>query len=349
MKLSTSALALFGAAYGLLDHNDDGSVSWVGKDGNTYTIDDQSGCGVIYPYTDDKNTHIPKNYGECPPLEYCYHNIIQHKHDKTNVVCDVGTGPECCSKKYKKSTSCVGRCVDDHASNLDGKGKVAWRCKCTNKFGCHWAPGGKSFNDLTCQYCPTLEHIDWETSGRKQNDMNRETASFGPDGRILSAGWIFGDDYVRTKWYNILILIQGARVKPENIMVWDWKVHEVYTEDFQVGHANYEGGHIDGGQEYTVPSTLIVLRQHTDTSIDYSKEQADILIGIENALDFSNTNIDTSYVTYTVGYLRKWKNAGTAWDFGCVLHHYGADPGKSDQSLSKEFGLRRSFLAKQNL
>merc|ERR1712110_473726 len=111
----------------------------------------------------------------------------------------------------------------------------------------------------------------------------------------------------------------------EQIMVWDFDLHDVVSEPFAAN------------QWYTFAQTVIALKPNSMSPEGPFAvgEVTDILIGLENIDDLTQSNIDSGMVAYSVGYLKGYKNEdGNDWDLNCMLSHFGANPVKNDMGIS---------------
>lgn len=301
---------------------------YTALNGEVITID--PGCPTLFPKNTDKNTQLPYWYKECPPIDLCYPGLELNEAVKPyNQKCkDADTNvkwndPSCCTNGWAKQSMCYGMCEATHAGNTDGKSKVNWKCICNKNKGCHWGIQGK-INDLACTSCEVVKKIDWTTSGQKQADFNADLGALGVDGKILSAGWIHKNNENLNE-YHIVISFQGIELTAEQIMVWDWDLHGVWSEGFATN------------QWYTFAQTMIVLTPNAMTPQGPFAvgDITNILVGIENVDELTQANIDSGMVNYSVGYLKKHTGTGgVAWDFECSLPHFGANPGKNDMSIS---------------
>lgn len=302
---------------------------YTARDGNVYTVD--PGCPTLYPKNEDKQTHIPYWYKECPPIDLCYPGItLNYATAPYNARCKDADGNRwndetCCSLGWSKQSMCYGTCDVGYAGNLDGKSKVNWKCICNQKKGCHWGIQG-DINDLVCTECEAARRTDWSTSGQKQADFNNQAGALGTDGKILSAGWIHkNQNNEDTVEYLLVISLQGVEISAENVMVWDYDLEGVFSEPY----AN--------NQWYTFAQSFIVLRPNALSPQGPFEvgSVTNVLIGIENASEFTQANIDLGVVAYSVGYLKGFTDAnGNPWDLGCALSHFGANPGKNDMAIS---------------
>lgn len=302
--------------------------------GNTITID--PGCPTLWPKNQDKDTVLPYWKGECPPIDLCYPNILQHVGTKPyNAPCRDADGNKvvssaCCSIEWDKGSYCYGSCDTGAASNLDNKSKVNWRCSCSRSKGCWWVIQGNNMSDLVCTPCKAAQRINWTTSGTQQADFNNQPPALGVNGKILSAGWIHknADNAAADSGnYHIVLSIQGVTLDASNVMAWDYDVETVVSEPH------------GANQWYTFAQTFVVLtpNSHSPKGENWSNgDQTDILIGIENYDDFTQANIDAGVVAYSVGiiYDRFEDDGVTPLDFECALSHFGANPGKNDMQLS---------------
>ena len=102
-------------------------------------------------------------------------------------------------------------------------------------FVCFWLNSyfQGSINDLICTECEAVKKLDWTTSGQKQADYNADEGALGVNGKILSAGWIHkNQNNENTEEYYIVISVQGIELSLDQIMVWNYDVHEIYSEPF---------------------------------------------------------------------------------------------------------------------
>jgi len=295
--------------------------------GDVITID--PGCPTLFPKNTDKNTQLPYWYKQCPPIDLCYPGVELNRAVKPyNARCkdddnNKWNDPSCCTRDWDKQSMCYGYCQNTFATNLDGKSKVNWKCTCNKNKGCHWAIQGQ-MQDLICTDCETVKKIDFKTSGQKQADFNNELGALGVDGKILSAGWIHKNNENLNE-YMIVISFGGIELTEDQIMVWDYDLHGVWTEPWAAN------------QWYSFAQTMIVLKPNAmSPQGPFSVgDVTNILVGIENVDDLTQANIDSGLVHYAVGYLNGFKNtAGDDWEFECILSHFGANPTKNDMSLS---------------
>jgi hypothetical protein len=307
------------------------------KNGNLITID--PGCPTLWPKNQDPDTLLPYWKKECPPLDLCYPNIAQNVGTKPyNARCKDADGnkvtsEDCCSAGWEKQSTCYGKCEWGTAGNFDGKNKFSWKCVCSKAKGCFWDIQGNGYNDMECVTCPAINKIDWTTSGKKQADFNEQPTALGVNGRILVAGWIHknaDNNWAADGNYHIILSIQGVALELEHIMAWDYDVEHVYSEDY------------GANQWYTFAQTLIVLTPNSASPQGpwEAGEQTDILIGIENADDFTQANLDEKRIAYSVGVMyNKFESDGvTPINLGCVLSHVGANPVKNDMALTNQLG-----------
>jgi len=258
-------------------------------------------------------------------MELCYPGVTLNSAVKPfNKRCKDANGDKwndasCCTDGWNRLSLCYGYCLGTHATNLDGKSKVNWKCVCNQKKGCHWAIQG-TMNDLVCTECPAVAKIDWKTSGKKQADFNAQPGALGVDGKILSAGWIHKANE-NTQDYYLILSFQGIELTREQIMVWNYDLYDLYSEPF--GH----------NQWYTFAQTMIVLKPNAMSPQGpfTTGDVTNVLIGIENVGDLNQANIDAGVVAYSVGYL---DGKGTTWDFSCITSHFGVNPPKNDMAIS---------------
>jgi len=303
-------------------------TSYIAKDGNRYDI--TPGCPETWPQNTNSNTFIPPWVRECPPLDLCFPNTAYNRADAPDARCKDENGGKanlesCCTDGYKKFSSCYSACAAGYATNLDGKQKVEYNCKCTQKKGCYWQLQGNDLNDLTCTDCNGVRRIDWNTSGKKQADFFGHEGAQGVDGKILSAGWIHkvGEN---VNDYFILLSLQGIELETENVMVWNYDLVGVYSEGFAAN------------QWYTFANTIIVLKPNANSPQGpFSPgDVTNIMVGLENINDsmWTQDNIDNKIVEYFVGYVGGSAFQGVPYVFDCINSHFGADPRSNDQDLT---------------
>lgn len=302
---------------------------YTAQNGDVITID--PGCPTIYPKNTDKQTNLPYWYKECPPIDLCHPGITLNKYVKPySARCKDDDGNKwndgtCCSNGWTKLSACYGYCQPNYATNLDGKSKVNWQCMCNKAKGCRWDIQG-SINDLICTECEAVKKLDWTTSGQKQADYNADEGALGVNGKILSAGWIHkNQNNENTEEYYIVISVQGIELSLDQIMVWNYDVHEIYSEPFGTN------------QWYTFAQTMIILKPNAQSPQGPFAvgDVTNIVVGLENIDDLTQVNIDSGMVHYSVGYLGDFVDLnGNDWDFSCILSHFGANPGKNDMAMS---------------
>ncbi|CAG5102801.1 Oidioi.mRNA.OKI2018_I69.chr1.g473.t1.cds [Oikopleura dioica] len=265
------------------------------------------GCPQMWPHNKDLNTNIPAWYRQCPPLDLCYPNAAYNRFDSPNARCKDSSGNKvnlesCCSDGHNKFSTCYSACAAGFASNLDGKDKVEYICRCNQNKGCFWQLQGNGLNDLTCNECNGVRRIDWNTSGKKQADFL---------GMKVPKAWM----------ERSCPLLQA-----ENVMVWNYDLEGVYSEGF------------GANQWYTFANTIIVLKPNADSPQGpfTTGEVTNILIGLENINDsmWTQDNIDNKIVEYFVGYVSGSAFQGVPYVFDCINSHFGSDPRNNDQSLT---------------
>lgn len=313
----------------------EGITQYNDKNGNVVTID--PGCPTLWPKNQDSDTVLPYWKKECPPIDLCYPNIRQKQAIKPyskNCKVDGANAPDasCCSKDYKVKSYCYGICEPGTGSNLDGKTKMSWKCSCSQTKGCWWVVQGTDIQDMVCTSpCIAAKKLDWNTSARKQADFNSQESALGVNGKILSAGWFHkwsDNNWAETGNYYLVLSIQGVTLDESNVMAWDWDVKHVISEGF------------GANQHYTFAQTLIVLEPNSATPTGPWKEGDidNVLVGIENHDDFTQANIDSGRVAYSVGIIYdKLDEDGNEIDFECTLSHFGANPKKNDVALKNSF------------
>merc|ERR1712210_192740 len=234
-------------------------TSFIAKDGNEYDI--TPGCPEIWPQNTDPNTFLPPWTRECPPLDLCFTNTAYNRADAPDARCKDPNGNKanlesCCTDGYKKFSSCYSACAAGYATNLDGKQKVEYICKCSQKKGCYWQLQGNDLADLTCTDCNGVRRIDWNTSGKKQADFFGHEGAQGVDGKILSAGWIHKDGE-NTNEYFIILSLQGIQLQMENIDDSMWTQENI---DSQI--VEYFVGYVGGSAFQGVPYVFDCINSH---------------------------------------------------------------------------------------
>lgn len=310
-------------------------TQYTDKHGNLITID--PGCPTLWPKNQDPLTVLPYWKKECPPIDLCYPNIAQNVAEKPyTALCKDADGQktiseDCCTAGWEKQSLCYGKCEWGTAGNFDGKSKFSWKCICNKTKGCYWDIQGNDYNDMVCTSCPAINKIDWTTSGKKQADFNEQATAMGVNGRILVAGWIHkttDNNWTADGNYNIVLSIQGVALDASNVMAWDYDVEHVYSEGY------------GANQWYTFAQTIIVLTPNSASPVGpwAAEEQTDILIGIENADDFTQENLNSNRIQYSVGVMyNRFDSDGNPIDIGCALTHLGANPVKNDMAITNQW------------